>query len=63
MSELGITFRTFTPLEDQTTKLGICSTCHKKSLREFHHCEHGIFLQCRKCLRVFVLEPQREMIG
>lgn len=46
-----------TPLAQQVVELGMCSKCHKKTLRHIHSCEHFSSWQCATCKHVFMLEP------
>lgn len=46
-----------TPLAQQVVERGMCSKCHKKTLRHVHACEHFSSWQCTNCQHVFMLEP------
>lgn len=46
-----------TPLAQQVVERGMCSKCHKKTLKHVHSCEHFSSWQCTTCKHVFMLEP------
>lgn len=46
---------TMTPLQQQAAELGFCPRCHAKTLAEKHEGAGMSFMQCGKCLHVYVL--------
>lgn len=56
-------FAIMTPLQERVTGLGVCSKCHTKTLAEKCSNEAGRWLQCSKCLTVFVSPPDSGGVG
>lgn len=42
-------------LETRVAELGVCTKCHKKTLREKHADEWMRWSQCETCLTIYVL--------
>lgn len=42
-------------LEERVAELGVCPSCHKKTLGFVHEAEGMRFYQCAGCLKVYVL--------
>lgn len=58
MSELLgglVKLATMTPLQQTVAELDCCPKCHAKTLAEKHEGAGMRFLQCAKCLHVYVL--------
>lgn len=45
------------PLAMQTVAMRVCTKCHKKTLVWRCSNDFGVWMQCEKCLTVFVLPP------
>lgn len=46
------------PLEEQTAELSVCAKCHKRTLTEKVSNEMGRWMQCSRCLTVYLLPPE-----
>lgn len=55
MDFLNMKGRTMTELQEYVAALGICTQCHKKTLKFRHGWDQMSVFQCTDCFVVFVL--------